>query len=304
MSTANVIAVVGAIIAIIAAGAAIWSALWTRKSGQIQRSSAQDELQNQFNQVISTLTKLQADAGELGAQGMAAPGGDQATQAKQFGIGNQLIVFAFQAHDMLNPKDKDEPTPEISGAGAYVLATTFDQSFYVGLADHYWELAVANAGTDAKVFALVGQARHFFFRNDMGDLDAGRKCHAAALALVPTTDHGHDSGCQERFLIYWEASQAEYGADNHREMITALWSCFDETRQIHTPSRAWPCKVQLFDVLDRFDLLGAMTAAPECTPERREALETQLQEWRHWRDAAAQAHAAGAAAAGGAAVVS
>jgi hypothetical protein len=293
------IAAIGAVVSVAAAAA---SAFWAWRSVVAQRestraqelstqaqelstqvatASAQDDLQDKFNKLISTLSKLQAEAGELGAQGMTAAETFQATQAKQSGLGNQLVLIADQAHSMIHPDDENEPTPDVGWSAAYVLGTTFDQAGYVLLADDYWKMSVANAKQEAKVFALLGQARHYFFRNDEGDFDQGRRCQSEAIEqLLRPADHGHDTYVLQRFFIYSEAVGIELQAGHRNEMVTAVWNSFKETEQIHAPTKAWPCKVQVFNFIATSpDLLAALNDAPDATPEEKSALMTQWQQW-------------------------
>ena len=169
------VAILGAVISVVAAAAAVVSAVWARQSGRVQSSSAEDDLQDKFNQLISTLTKLQGEAAELGVQGMAPAG--SAALAKQLGLGNQLEVVGSQSHAMLHPTDKSEPTPDLDWSAAYILAATFDQTWHADWAEDYWKRSVEKAEDDAKLIALVGAARHYFMRNDEGDLGRGRDCH-------------------------------------------------------------------------------------------------------------------------------
>jgi hypothetical protein len=289
------IAVLGAVISVIAAAGAVVSAVWARRSGQVQTSSAQDDLQDKFNQLITTLTKLQAEAGELGVQGMAPAG--SAALAKQFGIGNQLEVIGGQAHAMLHPPDPSEPTPDLEWSAAYILATTFDQTWHADWAEQYWEKSVEKAEDDAKVIALVGAARHYFMRNDEGDLGRGRTCHSDAIEVIDRIGRGNDMCFQQKCSVYFEGVTAEYGAGNWNEMITALWKCFKAAEQIHTPMKAMWCKSPLFGFIDQWNLLPGMNAAPDATVDEKSALMTELNQWRTQRALQAQAAAFAQAAA-------
>ncbi len=281
------VAILGAVISVVAAAAAVVSAVWARQSGRVQSSSAQDDLQDKFNQLISTLTKLQGEAAELGVQGMAPAG--SAALAKQLGLGNQLEVVGAQSHAMLHPADKSEPTPDLDWSAAYILAATFDQTWHADWAEDYWKRSVEKAEDDAKLIALVGAARHYFMRNDEGDLGRGRECHAEAIRVIDRIGRVNDMCFQQKCSVYFEGVMAEYGAGNWNEMITALWNCFKAAERIHTPMKAMWCTAPLFGFIDQWNLLPGMNAAPDATALEKSALMTQLQLWRTQRALQAQA---------------
>ena len=265
------VAILGAVISVVAAAAAVVSAVWARQSGRVQSSSAEDDLQDKFNQLISTLTKLQGEAAELGVQGMAPAG--SAALAKQLGLGNQLEVVGAQSHAMLHPADKSEPTPDLDWSAAYILAATFDQTWHADWAEDYWKRSVEKAEDDAKLIALVGAARHYFMRNDEGDLGRGRECHAEAIRVIDRIGRVNDMCFQQKCSVYFEGVMAEYGAGNWNEMITALWNCFKAAERIHTPMKAMWCTAPLFGFIDQWNLLPGMNAAPDATALEKSALD-------------------------------
>jgi hypothetical protein len=276
MSAGDWIAVGSAVVAVV-------TALVMYRQLAAQRASAKEDLQDQFDGLISTLAGLQATFAETSVPGLVSAGSPQA--AKQLGLGNQLQVVGGQAEQMLHPPKESDPTPSLSWYSAWILAQTCEMTWHVGQAKGYWDEAIERAKQEkapqAQISSLMGRARHFFNRNDENenDSESGRQDYLAALDLLDPLELGHDANFHQKAAIHYELMIAEQSVNNTAGAVHNAWECWRAVSQIRTPWRYLGCLDWLFTYVAQTGLGPRLSTEPGIGPIELQAFTVQLEQW-------------------------
>jgi hypothetical protein len=255
MSAEVWIALGGAVVAVIVADV-------TWRQFQLQRLTAQGDIQDQFNQVIHKLAAIvylpAPPSGNIGAQMaetqalitqaqglLRADGGSKEAQSRSWW---RRKIFSRQAGK--------PATPHADSFCCNVLASAFMNAWDVKLAEKYWNHAVARAkGPQALVYALRGRALFSYARSrDDADLRNGKKDFSQALEVLKSRTHGNDLVRQEDAITLVMRAQCELGLGNEDDLVTCI-------------REAWQKVNGILSLWRRNDMINSMTTFAASTYE-------------------------------------
>lgn len=234
----------------------------TWRQFQLQRLTAQGDVQDQFNQVIHKLAALVfmpvPPSGNIGPQ-MAET---QALITQAQGLlradsgSKQAQPQSWWRRKIFSRQAGKPATPYADSFCCNILATAFMNAWDVKLAERYWNHAVARAkGPQALVYALRGRAQFSYARSrDDADVRNGKKDFGQALEVLKSRTHGNDLVRQEDAITLVMRAQCELALGNEPDLV----KCIED---------AWQKVNGILSLWRRNDMINSMTTFAASTYE-------------------------------------